>query len=121
MRDRRLCLRTLPAHCPRSTFRRSGLVFAVVQPTPAERRVWDFVGRQRAGHGRFCARMMRVLILSFFFPPVINMGSHRMARFVRHLPEFGWQPVVLTAPGAADVPGTEIHRVAGLDLTRLWR
>jgi len=40
--------------------------------------------------------MNRVLIVSYFFPPISNMGSHRILRFVRHLREFGWEPVVLT-------------------------
>jgi glycosyltransferase involved in cell wall biosynthesis len=65
--------------------------------------------------------MKRVLIVSHCFPPVTNMGSHRIRRFVRHLPEFGWEPVVLTAPGAQETPGAEIHRVASVDLTALWR
>ena len=75
--------------------------------------------------------MKRVLIISYFFPPSTNMGSHRVLRFVRHLREFGWEPVVLAhdfAGGAlldeqlvrrvpADV---EVHRVRGVDLTHLW-
>lgn len=65
--------------------------------------------------------MKRVLIVSYCFPPVTNMGSHRIRRFVRHLPEFGWEPVVLTAPGAQETPGAEIHPVPGVDLTALWR
>lgn len=76
--------------------------------------------------------MKRVLIISYFFPPVSNMGSHRMARFVRHLREFGWEPVVLTGktPGWPHVDekllehlpkDLEIHRVGAMDLTMLWR
>src|SRR3989442_8566598 len=65
--------------------------------------------------------MKRVLIVSYFFPPASNMGSHRMVRFVRHLREFGWEPVLLTAPDALAMGDTEIHRVKGADLTALWR
>jgi len=65
--------------------------------------------------------MKRVLIVSYFFPPAANMGSHRVFRLVRHLRATGWEPVLLTAPGAQEVEGVEIHRVAGVDLTALWR
>jgi len=65
--------------------------------------------------------MKRVLIIGYFFPPTSNMGSHRLHRLVRHLAEFGWEPVLLTAPDAQAVPDIEIHRVAGVDLTALWR
>src|SRR5438067_915683 len=76
--------------------------------------------------------MKRVLIISYFFPPTSNMGSHRMLRFVRHLRECEWEPVVLTGklPGWAHVDDTlldrlpkdlEVHRVGNIDLTTTWR
>lgn len=76
--------------------------------------------------------MNRVLIIAYFFPPVSNMGSHRILRFVRHLGACGWEPHVLTGatPGwtltdsklLAQLPaGARVHRVAGLDLTELWQ
>lgn len=76
--------------------------------------------------------MKRVLIVAYFFPPVSNMGSHRILRFVRHLPEFGWEPVVLTGatPGwrqtderlLARLPAdVAVHRARGIDLTELWK
>ena len=75
--------------------------------------------------------MKRVLIVSYFFPPSTNMGSHRMLRFVRHLRQFGWEPVVLTTDFKggtlvdeqllAHVPkDIEVHRIRGVDLTELW-
>jgi hypothetical protein len=38
----------------------------------------------------------KVLILSYYFPP--NAGAHvqRVAKFAKYLPEFGYEPVVLT-------------------------
>jgi glycosyltransferase involved in cell wall biosynthesis len=76
--------------------------------------------------------MKRVLIVSYFFPPATNMGSHRILRFVRHLREFGWEPVVLTTgfEGWTLVddhlvervpPDVTVHRVASVDLTGLWQ
>ncbi|MFA7122630.1 MAG: glycosyltransferase [Candidatus Delongbacteria bacterium] len=40
--------------------------------------------------------MKKVLILSYYFPP--NAGAHvqRIAKFVKFLPEFGYEPVILT-------------------------
>lgn len=66
--------------------------------------------------------MKRVLMVAFHFPPVKgSSGVQRTLRFVRYLPEFGWEPIVLTAderayPATADdqlgdiPPGIPIHR-----------
>jgi glycosyltransferase involved in cell wall biosynthesis len=42
----------------------------------------------------------RVLFLSYYFPPIGGAGVQRSVKFVRHLPGFGWQPVVVTGPGS---------------------
>lgn len=75
--------------------------------------------------------MKRVLIVAYFFPPVSNMGSHRIARFVKHLPAYGWDPVVLTGASAGWVqtdrqlveglPPILVERVPSVDLTELWK
>jgi glycosyltransferase involved in cell wall biosynthesis len=49
--------------------------------------------------------MRRVLIISYYFPPVGGSGTHRPAALARHLPQYGWRPTVLTA-------GPEWHRDA---------
>jgi hypothetical protein len=41
--------------------------------------------------------MPRVLMLARHFPPVGGAGVHRTVGSVRHLPEHGWDPVVVTA------------------------
>lgn len=38
----------------------------------------------------------RVLVLSYYCPPAASAGVYRTLRFVRYLPEFGWQPLVVT-------------------------
>jgi glycosyltransferase involved in cell wall biosynthesis len=38
----------------------------------------------------------KVLVIPYFFPPNGGAGSIRMTKFVKYLPEFGWDPVVLT-------------------------
>ena len=42
-------------------------------------------------------RLKRVLVVAYLFPPVGGAGVQRIAKFVKYLPEFGWQPTVLTA------------------------
>lgn len=42
--------------------------------------------------------MKRLLMVAFHFPPCSgSSGMQRTLRFARYLPEFGWQPLVLTA------------------------
>lgn len=40
--------------------------------------------------------MRKVLMLAYFFPPAGGGGVQRTTKFVKYLPEYGWQPVVLT-------------------------
>jgi glycosyltransferase involved in cell wall biosynthesis len=42
--------------------------------------------------------MRRVLIVTFFFPPNPAVASQRLKGLAKYLPEFGWEPVVLTPP-----------------------
>jgi glycosyltransferase involved in cell wall biosynthesis len=39
--------------------------------------------------------LKRVLIVAYYFPPAGGIGSQRASGFARHLPAFGWEPVVL--------------------------
>ncbi|HNQ34936.1 MAG TPA: glycosyltransferase [bacterium] len=57
--------------------------------------------------------MKKVLIITYHFPPARNVGSLRPAGLARHLPEFGWEPVVLTSfrPGPP---------AAGLQVLETW-
>ncbi len=40
--------------------------------------------------------MKKVLIISYFFPPLGGAGIQRTLKFVKYLPQFGWLPLVLT-------------------------
>ena len=40
--------------------------------------------------------MKRILILSYYFPPMGGGGVQRMLKFAQYLPEFGWEPHILT-------------------------
>lgn len=44
-----------------------------------------------------------VLIISYTFPPTGGAGVQRISKFVKYLPQFGWDPIVLT-PSNPSVP-----------------
>jgi dTDP-4-amino-4,6-dideoxygalactose transaminase/glycosyltransferase involved in cell wall biosynthesis len=74
--------------------------------------------------------MKRLLMIAYHFPPLAgSSGIQRTLSFARHLPRFGWEPLILTAhPRAyarvsddllADVaPGTVVERAFALDSAR---
>ncbi len=61
--------------------------------------------------------MSRVVFLAYYFPPMGGAGTQRTAAFVRHLPSFGIDPVVVCAgertPGAHTIAHDE-SLLAGL-------
>ena len=73
--------------------------------------------------------MKQLLVVSYYFPPMGLGGTQRIAKFVKYLPQFGWQPTVLTVKPIAywawdeslqaDVQGAEIVRCESLDPQRL--
>lgn len=40
--------------------------------------------------------MKKVLIITYYFPPSGGPGVQRVLKFARYLPDFGWEPIVLT-------------------------
>lgn len=40
--------------------------------------------------------MKKVLIIAYYFPPAGGGGVQRTSKFVKYLPIYGWQPIVLT-------------------------
>src|SRR3712207_2800304 len=38
----------------------------------------------------------RVLIIAYMFPPIGGIGVIRPVQFAKYLPQFGWEPVILT-------------------------
>lgn len=52
----------------------------------------------------------KVLMLAYCFPPVAAVGAFRMLRFVRYLPLFGWEPLVLTVE-TGHVDSTDLGKI----------
>ena len=49
--------------------------------------------------------MKKVLIITYYWPPSGGAGVQRWLKFAKYLPEFGWQPVILTVdPRYASYP-----------------
>ncbi|MDZ7262589.1 MAG: glycosyl transferase family 1, partial [candidate division KSB1 bacterium] len=48
----------------------------------------------------------RVLLITYYFPPSGGAGVQRSLKFVKYLPQFGWEPVVLTVRDA-DYPARD--------------
>lgn len=61
----------------------------------------------------------KVLIVSFHFPPTNSIAAVRVGKFAKYLPQFGWEPVVLTAGDVREysqslpleVKEARVHRV----------
>lgn len=60
--------------------------------------------------------MKKVLFVTYYFPPSGGPGVQRVLKFIKYLPKFGWEPVVLTVSNGqflgydeslfADIPDT---------------
>ena len=55
--------------------------------------------------------MKKLLFVATYFPPVPSGGNARQLRFLRYLPEFGWEPTVLTFRARGPVPDPEGVRI----------
>jgi len=74
--------------------------------------------------------MKRILMIAYHFPPLAgSSGIQRTLRFAQQLPDFGWEPIVLTAHPRAyervsddllgEVPANlVVHRAFALDTAR---
>ena len=40
--------------------------------------------------------MKKVLIVTYYWPPAGGPGVQRVLKFVKYLPQFGWEPIILT-------------------------
>ncbi len=76
--------------------------------------------------------MKKVLIITYYWPPAGGPGVHRVLEFAKYLPEFGWQPIILTVQGGEylaidqslvqDIdPGIKIIRTKTLEPFALYK
>jgi len=75
--------------------------------------------------------MKKVLVISYNWPPSGGIGVQRWLKFSKYLPEYGWEPVILTVdPEYAtypatdfsllgDIPPVEVHKTRAVDWFRL--
>ncbi len=60
--------------------------------------------------------MKKVLIITYYWPPSGGAGVQRWLKFAKYLPEFGWQPVILTVdPTYASYPQRDESLLAEVD------
>lgn len=70
--------------------------------------------------------MKKILIISYEFPPVENIASGRFGSMVEYLPEYGYEPLVLTSESEGTLPvvleddrifrvGTQRQKTARID------
>ena len=67
--------------------------------------------------------MKRLLIVAYFYPPIAGGGVYRTIGFARHLPAFGFEPIVLTGPNVdpdGGDPGLSAS-VSGVETVRAGR
>lgn len=51
--------------------------------------------------------MKKVLVISYYWPPAGGSGVQRPLKFVKYLPEMGWEPIVYT-PSNGEVPDKDL-------------
>jgi len=60
--------------------------------------------------------MKKVLIITYYWPPSGGAGVQRWLKFAKYLPEFGWQPIILTVdPKYASYPQRDESLLAEVD------
>ena len=75
--------------------------------------------------------MKKVLFITYYWPPAGGAPINRILKFYQYLPEFGWEPVILTTEGGdfpfeddsllKEVrPETKIYRSKGLSLHKIF-
>ena len=78
--------------------------------------------------------MNKVLIITYYWPPSGGAGVQRWMKFSKYLPEFGWEPIILTVdPEYAAYPvtddslmadvtsSTSVYRTAATDYFSVYR
>jgi len=64
-----------------------------------------------------------VLLILHDYPPIYSAGTERGLNFARYLPEFGYEPIILTTGRYGGLPtdaGSQVHRADDLIQTLAW-
>jgi glycosyltransferase involved in cell wall biosynthesis len=66
--------------------------------------------------------MRKVLFIANRFHPSPRVGARRLTKFAKFLPEYGWQPIVLTATTSQGEPSQDrgVYRLPALNLDRVY-
>ncbi len=76
--------------------------------------------------------MKKVLIITYYWPPAGGAGVQRVLKFAKYLPQFGWQPIVLTVKNpdspvedkslAADIPKEcKVYKTKSLEPFEIYK
>ncbi len=41
-------------------------------------------------------KLKKVLMITYYYPPMSTVAIHRIMRYAKHLSDYGWQPIILT-------------------------
>jgi hypothetical protein len=62
--------------------------------------------------------MKKVLIITYYWPPSGGAGVQRWLKFAKYLPEYGWEPIILTIdPAYAAYPVTDDSLISEIPST----
>lgn len=67
--------------------------------------------------------MRKVLLITYYFPPRPGVASLRLRGLAKYLPEFGWEPVILTPilPGEPETRFRVVQTPYPGDVTARWK
>ncbi len=78
---------------------------------------------------KLISTMKRLLMITYYFPPLGMSGVLRPVKFAKYLPRFGWEPIILTVKDIAyyatdeellkEVDGLKVFRSESLDFARI--
>lgn len=74
----------------------------------------------------------KVLIITYYWPPAGGPGVQRVLKFAKYLPEFGWEPIILTVENGdyhatdesllKDVPqNLKVHKIKAFSVLDLYK
>ena len=76
--------------------------------------------------------MKKVLVITYYWPPSGGPGVQRVLKFVKYLPKFGWEPIILTVEKGnypsidesliSEIPeGTKVYKTISFEPFELYK